>query len=146
MRILSWLKSFTPSLWSSTSKLPLPARAQIEQQVLSYSRYPELQIIKEAGATNDQLKACQRGFVVLEQSGLTAEIKPIAESCIEIIQTPSVTLEHIVLFFGLITAHKLCIPISRDEIDGIAKDITNGIKHGFSAKKIAQDILSIYSS
>ncbi len=146
MRILSWLKSFTPSLWSSTSKLPLPARAQIEQQVLNYRRYPELQIIKEAGATNDQLKACQRGFIVLEQSGLARDIEPLAESCIEIIQTPGVAPEHILLFFGLIAGHKLCIPISRDEIDGIAKDIANGIKHDFSAKKIAEDILSIYSS
>ena len=71
---------------------------------LSFQEYPQLETLRDHGATVPQLQKCQKGFELFkkfEESGFPSYTNKLIEGCIKILETKKADPQHFSVFFGL---------------------------------------------
>ncbi len=145
MKILSWIAKLVPDSWKTSANNGIHNNGQ--SPPLNLKHYPELRDLKRDGANEEQLRACQRGFELLEEHGHAVDIQHVAEKCLPLIlETQKATPEHLLVFFAVLTANMNHIPLNKQHAIGIARDISQAINRGLNDKQISTEVLSVYSS
>ena len=91
--------------WSSPSTSCVETQTSFPNRntVLDFQTYPGLQILKDAGATINQLQKCQTGFELFKECkkhGFKDYTNELTDSCIKILETGKAIPQHFSVFFG----------------------------------------------
>src|SRR3989338_4207260 len=128
MRILSWLGNLCPFSWGSN-------RRNSTIQSPDYENFPELKTIEKAGASDEQLIACQEVFELMLERGFTDFIGKLEEAYAWLIKEKGsgVTTEYIMALVGIAGLIRMVHSDWKD-IKGLAESFKIAIETGSTPK------------
>lgn len=111
---------------------------------LDFKIYPQLQILKDAGANNEQLLECEKGFYLFNEFKLRGWkdcTKELTEGCLEILNTKKAEPQHFTVFFGMAAYFLRKGQMRFEEISELAKYEASLISRFHHSPKHVQGIL-----
>ncbi|MBI3591072.1 MAG: hypothetical protein HY094_06845 [Candidatus Melainabacteria bacterium] len=133
---ISWLSHLTPGLISNRFQ-NVSTGGKIT--VLDFQQYPQLQTLKNLGASDKQLEKCQLGFDLFKQFerfGWKDYSEKLTDGCFQIIETRKALPQHLSVLFGTAGYLIRYNLLKENEISDLAKWQASLIKNNLNPRQV----------